>query len=105
MVCSTDLALKMGGPNVRLGISEVAAARRRTAMIDKSMLALIFAVPAVSVGVEASAKYVRKLCGLVFGAAQHVYASHIENVQMRLAPSISAMDRCRQQRQNHRHVI
>lgn len=74
-------------------------------MIDKSMLALIFAVPAVSVGVEAVAKYVHKLCGFVSGAAQHVYASHLENVQMRLAPTISGVNRCRQLRPNHRHAI
>ncbi|HEY2531575.1 MAG TPA: hypothetical protein VGJ20_27190 [Xanthobacteraceae bacterium] len=74
-------------------------------MIDKPMLTLIFAVPAVSLVADASAKYMRKLGGFVFGAAQQVYASHVENVQMRLAPTISGVDRCRQQRANHRHVI
>jgi hypothetical protein len=74
-------------------------------MIDKPMLALIFAVPAMSAGVEAFAKYARKLCGFVFGGAQHVYASHMENVQMRLAPTICRVDNRRQQWANHRHVI
>jgi hypothetical protein len=74
-------------------------------MIYKPMLALIFAVPAVSVAVGAFINYVRKLCRLLFAAVQQVYASHKENVQMRLAPPFWGMDECRQRRANDQRVI
>jgi hypothetical protein len=74
-------------------------------MISKPMLALIFAVPAVSPVMEAFFKYVRKLCGFLFAAAHQAYASHEENVQMRLAPPVWGTDRWRQRRTNHQHVI